>query len=82
MSYIFAVGRRFLFFFTIIIVFLNAVLYIDFPCPLIVPKLYNYNFLFSIFRFDNAADSGHESTESDDEFQICEICSSEEVNSF
>ncbi|KAH9676915.1 protein FORGETTER 1 [Citrus sinensis] len=26
----------------------------------------------------NAADSAHESTESDDEFQICEICNSEE----
>lgn len=30
----------------------------------------------------NAADSGQESTESDDEFQICEICNSEEVISF
>lgn len=28
---------------------------------------------------NNAADSALESTESDDEFQICEICSSEEV---
>ncbi|KAH9676921.1 protein FORGETTER 1 [Citrus sinensis] len=27
----------------------------------------------------NAADSAHESTESDDEFQICEICNSEEL---
>lgn len=32
--------------------------------------------------FDIAADSGHESTGSDDEFQICEICNSEEVNFF
>lgn len=27
----------------------------------------------------NAADSANESTESDDEFQICEICNGEEV---
>lgn len=38
------------------------------------------------FYFKNyfyfAADSGIESSESDDEFQICDICSGEEVNIF
>lgn len=38
--------------------------------------------LISNFCLINAADSAHESTESDDEFQICEICSSEEVIPF
>lgn len=33
------------------------------------------------FGLIDAADSAHESTESDDEFQICDICYSEEVNS-
>lgn len=30
----------------------------------------------------HAADIGNESTESDDEFQICDICNGEEVNYF
>lgn len=36
-------------------------------------------FLFLNILSIYAADSGNESTESDDEFQICEICNSEEV---
>lgn len=33
-----------------------------------------------LFEFGNiTAESDHESTESDEEFQICEICSAEEV---
>lgn len=35
--------------------------------------------LFLIWCLINAADTVNESTESDDEFQICEICNSEEV---
>lgn len=34
------------------------------------------------FLMVNVADSANESTESDDEFQICEICNTEEVKVF
>lgn len=36
-------------------------------------------FLIAMFALINAADSAAESTESDDEFQICEICNAETV---
>lgn len=44
------------------------------------PIWYLLLILFNYFEWINAADSALESTDSDDEFQICEICNTEEVS--